>query len=324
MIITRTPHRLSFFGGGSDIVDYYTKNNGGCVLSSAINKYIYVIINARFDDEIRIGYSKTETVKSVDEIEHNIVKECLKYFGIKKGIEIVSVSDIPKERGLSSSSAFTVGLIHALSRFTKKVMNRDEIAKLASDIELKLGKTRGRQDAFGCAYGGIKYIQFLSNDEVKIYPLWLKTDIFFELEKRLRLFVVGKSRNAIDILNEIELDKEETNKRMSKVKEIARSATTVLKLNQNTFLEEFGDYLNYNWEIKKGFAKGVTNKKVDEMYNNLRRKGMIGGKLSGAGSSGYVLAYFKEPIKIDEYKELNFKFDTKGTVVIFDSERSIL
>jgi len=326
MIITRTPHRLSFFGGGSDLVDYYTKNNGGCVLSSAINKYIYIIVNKRFDDKIRIGYSKTEIVSSVDEIEHDIVKECLKYFGVEKGIEIVSVSDIPKECGLSSSSAFTVGLIHALSRFTGITMNRGEIAKLSSDMELKLKKTRGRQDAFGCAFGGIKFIKFTEEDDVIVEPLWLKTDVFFELERRLRLFQVGGERDAMRLLNKINVGKPKTIEQLNSIKKQAEASVEIFKYNQKEFLSMFGEWLEWNWKLKKDrdCAEGITNELVEKTYDSLKERGMVGGKLSGAGESGFILSYFKEPVQIDEFKELEFKFDTKGTVVLFDSERSVI
>ncbi len=325
MIITRTPIRLSLFGGGTDYPDYFMRK-GGLTLSMAINKYSIIVINENknnFTKNFILSYRKKEKVKKISKIKHNSVKSCLKFLKIKNFLEIHYISDIPAMTGLGSSSSFTVGLLKGLYKLKNKKISNLSIGKNAIYVEQKLNKERvGCQDQISCAMGGLSIIKYK------------KKKIFhkkFEIEKKrlnllisnLLLFYTGKTRLADKVL--IEQTKRTKNKKndvyLNKIKKITSNTIKKLK-NSNVNLDFIGKNMNECWNLKKKLSSKVTNMQIDFLYQKAINNGALGGKILGAGSGGFLLFYVpknkqKQVInKLSNLKLVKFKIDNLGSSII--------
>lgn len=320
MIITRTPFRVSFAGGGSDIKEFYSKNGYGAVVSAAIKKYMYIVIHPYFHDKIRLKYSKTEDVESIDEIQHPIVKECLRKVKIQKGVEIASFADVPAGTGLGSSSSFTVGLLNALYAYKGKILSKERLAAEACEIEIDiLREPIGKQDQYAAAFGNINYIKFNKDETVDVLPLLLAKSVCNKLEKSLNLYYIGGKRKSSDILNEQKknISNEEKFQNLRKMVLLADELRDALCMEN---IADIGKILHKGWLYKRELARNISNKDIDDIYNRAVKYGAIGGKLLGAGGAGFLLIFaknhnaFKKHLK---YRTLPFSIDREGTKIIF-------
>ncbi len=324
MIISRTPIRMSFVGGGSDLPSFYRKF-GGAVVSTAIDRYVYVTVNPKFDNAIRIGYSQTEIVESVNQIQHNLVREALKFLEIDGGIEITSMADIPSRgTGLGSSSAFAVGLLNVLYAYKREFSSADKLATGACELELSRCKEPiGKQDQYASAFGGLNFLQFNEDDSVFVNPIVCYQDTIQRLQENLLVLYTGKSRSASDLLryqNEVigsDTTKQETLRTMVKH---AYSLKQALEKNQ---LDGFGEVLHENWLLKKSLTEHVSTHEIDGWYDTARRAGAIGGKLLGAGAGGFLALYAPRErhddiaSRLPNLRKLNFKFTREGSKIVF-------
>ncbi len=325
MIITQTPLRISFFGGGTDFPQYF-ESEGGCVLSSAIDRYIFVIIKERFDEKIRVGYTRTELVDCVDEIQHELVRECLRQTGIQRGVEIATMGDIPSSgSGMGSSSTVTVGLLNAMYHYLNEPRDPEKLASEACRIELDiLRKPIGMQDQYIAAYGGQRLLSFQSNRRVTVESVdpehgWSR------LDRRLMLFYTNISRKAETVLSEQVNNIGLRLEVLRRMKELARLGRECL---MGGALDEFGLLLHESWKLKKEMASNISNGTIDEIYRSALSAGALGGKITGAGGGGFLLLYCR-PERQDDVRaalhglpELPFNLDRAGTKVIFDYSRA--
>ena len=313
MIITRTPFRISFAGGGSDLRNYYEKF-GGSVVSVSINKYIYLSMHPYFEEnEYLLKYSKTEQAKGVDEIQHPIIRTVFKDYGIR-GVDFNSSADIPSGTGLASSSAFTVGLINLCNAYTDQYMNKEVIAEKACKVEIEdLKEPIGKQDQYACACGGLNFIEFYKDGVVDVEKLYLQSDAYHVLEKNLLMFYTGKTRAAGSILAE---QKKNTTNDEAKIKNLHKMVQLskdlkeeLLKGNTNAM----GEILHTGWMYKKELANGISNQDIDYYYDLAIKNGALGGKLLGAGGGGFLLFYVEEQHRsrvrraLSDLKEIDFK-----------------
>lgn len=325
MIGTRTPFRVSFAGGGSDLKEFYSKHPG-CVLSTTIDKYMFIFIHAFFDKRIQVKYSKTELVEDVKDIKHPIVRELLKKFGLT-GVDITSIADIPAGTGLGSSCSFTVGLLHALYAYTNRYPHKEKLAKEACELEIDILKEPiGKQDQYAASYGGLNFITFYPNESVNVEPILMPAARFAEFEQNLLMFYVGGARPASDILSDqkvnIIADKKKFNSLII-MAELARQMKEVLLFGD---LRDVGPILDEGWQLKKSLSTKISENKIDHYYELAMKNGATGGKLLGAGGGGFLLFYcekeHQEKLRkaLAELRELRFKFDNFGTKVIYVGE----
>ena len=327
MIITRTPFRISFAGGGSDLPSFYHRHEG-CVLSTSINKYMYVSIHPTFNRlDTVVKYSKTEIVNDIRKIRHPIARQLLLDHKLE-GVEIVSTADIPSGTGLSTSSAYTVGLIHALHAFKGKYCSQERIAKEACKLEIEeLGEPIGKQDQYGTAVGGIKLIRFKRDDSVEVEPLVLKRSTIRQLDRNLLLFYTGLTHSAGQILKEQNanvVSEDAKFKNLVKMTELAYELRDSLTTNK---LDDFGRILNENWLLKRQLASSISNDTVEKYYQIAMENGALGGKLLGAGGGGFLLFYCPEEKQprlraaLSDLVELPFSLENSGTKVIYIGEK---
>ena len=288
MIITRTPFRVSLCGGGSDLPSFYEKN-GGCVISTTINKYMYITVHPSFQEDLTVlKYSKTETVKKVNDIEHPIFKQCLKDCKIK-GVEITSIADIPQGTGLGSSSSFTVGLLNALSCYKRKFTSKEEIASKACHVEIEeLGNRIGKQDQYAAAYGGLNYYQFNKDGSVYVEPVLMSKEAFHKLEDNLIMMYVGGVHSASEILKEQSNNVTSGDKEKNQLKMCELTKKLKIELENNN-VDAVGEILHESWMLKKTLASGISNPNIDKWYQIAIENGAIGGKLLGAGGGGFLI-----------------------------------
>ena len=324
MIITKTPFRISFVGGGSDLKDFYEQSQGA-VLSTSINKFMYIASHNFFDSEkIRIKYSQTETVQDINKIQHPIVYQVLKKFKINGALEISSNADIPAKSGLGSSSAFTVGLLHNLYSRSGKYISKDLLAEEACDIEInKLNEPIGKQDQYAAAFGGLNIFRFNPEGTVEIEKIHLKKEIYKALQQSLLIFYIGNSRKASSILSEQKINMQDENRS----RKLQNMVTLVWELRDSLYqnrLEDFGRILHENWLLKKDLASKITNKEIDDLYKIGMQQGALGGKLLGAGGGGFMLfccpdTYSQERLRktFRNLRELKFKFENEGSKLIY-------
>lgn len=322
MIISRTPIRISFGGGGTDLRPFY-EVTPGIIIGTTINKYIYVAVNRPLDESIRISYWKTEIVTSVDQIEHVIVKKALEYTGFVSNIDVASVSDIPSGTGLGSSGSFTVGLLNALYACKSKFSSKEQLAKDACTIEIDLlGAPIGKQDQYLAAYGGLQRIQFNPDETVFTEPIVCSESTKRTLNENLMLFYTGQARFASSILAKQHKETKESTKfdTLNKIKQVAIDMCDILTSNKD--LHQFGELLHQEWLYKKSLVTDITNETIDENYEKALKAGALGGKVAGAGGGGFLLLYCekdKQP-KVREslagLKELDFSFESQGTSII--------
>lgn len=321
MIIVQTPLRISFFGGGTDFPGYFL-SEGGCVLSSAINKYIFVVIKKRFDDLLRVAYTRTEMAENIDAVQHELIRESFRKTGIDQGVEIITLGDIPAGTGLGSSSTVTVGALHAMYAFRNIQVPISQLAEEACDIEVNvLGKPIGYQDQYIAAFGGLRFIEFNKNGQITTEILDLNADIQRRLSDNLLLFFTGVTRKAESILGE---QKNNINQRLPilrKLKEMAYQAREALYAGQ---IDEIGHLLNESWQLKKQLANGISNADIEEGYNAALEAGAYGGKVTGAGGGGCLLLY--TPLKnrervrsaLSHLRELPFTLEPYGSKVVLN------
>lgn len=325
MIISKTPLRISFFGGGTDYNDYI-KDHGGKVLSTTIDKYIYITldkINPLSDVKYKIAYSKLESCNTLNEIQHPSVRECLRFVGIEEGVEIHIMNDLPAKTGLGASSSFTVGLLNALYAYTNKKVSTIQLAKDAIYVEQKLiGEKVGVQDQSAAAIGGLNKIVFEENGNIIYEPVNLGSSKLKELEGNLLLFYTGIQRYAEDILNEqITKTKQGSNSTdLQEIKNMVDKGHALLG-NSDSF-NDFGKLLNEAWETKKKLSSAISSSNLDKMYDLAINNGALGGKLLGAGGGGFFVFYVEQKNHtklrnaLKEYKEISFAFDTFGSQII--------
>jgi len=324
MIISKTPLRISFVGGGSDIESFYSKT-GGAVVSTAIDKYVYITVNKKFDNRIRVSYSKTEEVTHVDEIQHRLVREILKFHKIKGGVEITSIADIPSRgTGMGSSSSFSVGLLHCLYAYRSKYVSAERLAEESSYIEIKeCRKPIGKQDHYNAAFGGFNFIRFNTDGSVKVEPLIFQRRTKELLRKNLLLFYTGITRSASEILKkQINNVSIKPDKRQALEKMVGLAYRLKADLQDNR-LDTFGEILHQNWLLKKSLTEDISNRVIDKWYDKALGSGAIGGKLLGAGGGGFLL-FYASPKKhrkiitaLKELQHVPFDFDTEGSKIIF-------
>ena len=324
MIISKTPLRISFVGGGSDIEAYYSKLEGA-VVSTAIDKYVYITVNKKFDNCIRVSYSKTEEVPRVSAIEHKLVREILRFHKIKGGIEITSIADIPsKGTGMGSSSSFSVGLLHCLYAYKNKYVSAERLGREASHIEIKkCEEPIGKQDHYIAAFGGFNFIQFNADGSVNVEPLIFKRETKEILKNNLLLFYTGITRSASEILKK-QTDGIITSSRKRKTLEAMVGLVYELKDElQNNRLDAFGEILHRNWLLKKELSSDISNFQIDTWYNKALKNGAAGGKLLGAGGGGFFLFYAPKEkhhrivAALKDLKQVPFNFDKEGSKIIF-------
>ncbi len=326
MIISKTPLRASLFGGGTDFKAYFeTSELGyGSVLSAGLDMHVYITVNKKFDDKIRVVYNGNENVDSIDEIKHNIIREALKIVGIEKGIEVIYMADIPMSSagiGLASSSALAVGVLNALHAYKGEFVTPKQLAKEACCIEIeKLGQRIGIQDQYAVAHGGLNRYRFLSDGTVSVTPGIINSKIREALTDSLMLFYTGNTRDSRKILSE------QSDSIEAKRKNLDNLVMTVDSVCENLAkgnIDCVGSELDRTWKIKKDLAGGITNQEIDEMYNKALASGAIGGKILGAGGGGFMLLYVPKDKQnsvrngLNNYREVPFRIDYQGSRIIF-------
>jgi D-glycero-alpha-D-manno-heptose-7-phosphate kinase len=329
MIISRTPFRISFAGGGSDLEAFWAREPGR-VLSCAINRYVYLTVKHReeaalYGSTFRISYSQTELRDRVDDVEHPIVRECLRYLGVDRGLEIVSIADLPAQSGMGSSSSFTVGLLAALHALRGQVVSADQLAREACEIEIdRLHEPIGKQDQYIAAHGGIQFIQFLPDGKVFIDPIICPNGTKRELNRRLMLFFTGWTRKARDVLTRQKANTEVNLNALRHLCDVADRMRRVLTEGRD--LNVFGHLLHECWQVKKSLEKTITSAPIDNWYGAGLEAGALGGKLLGAGGGGFLL-FFCEPHKqerlraaLSELTEVPFALEPQGAKLIYVGE----
>lgn len=324
MIISRTPLRMSFVGGGSDLPAFY-RQHGGAVISTAIDKYVYVNINKKFDNGIRISYSKTEEVSSVGQIEHRLVRAAMEHLKLDGGIEITTIADIPsKGTGLGSSSSFTVGLLHALNAFSGRYVSGEQLGHDSCHIEIDVcGEPIGKQDQYAAAFGGFNLIEFKPDDSVIVSPVICDRLTLQELEDNILVFYTGITRSASALLKQ-QSDEIAGNEAKRHVLTRMVDLAYVLRdeLHKNN-VAAFGEILHENWMLKKSITSGISTGDIDEWYNLARSAGAAGGKILGAGAGGFLMLYAPrqshEAIKsaLHMLRPVSVKFEPLGSRIIF-------
>ncbi len=325
MIVVRTPLRVSFLGGGTDFPEHYRKH-GGAVISTAIDKYIYVIVKKRFDEMVYVNYSKKEIVERVTELEHELVREAMRVTGVEQGVEITTLADVPSSgTGLGSSSSVTVGLLQALYAFRGQLVTAETLARQACEIEIeRCGKPIGVQDQYIAAYGGMRELTFHEDGEVRVTELGLEEDLLRRLNRHMMLFYTHLTRPSGSVLDEQRENIGERRASLIGMRELAMRARDCL---HRADLSAFGDLLHQGWELKKGLASGVSNRTLDEYYRAAREAGALGGKISGAGGGGFLLLYCplaaQDDVRqaLNSLRELPFAFERDGSRVVFNLGR---
>jgi D-glycero-alpha-D-manno-heptose-7-phosphate kinase len=322
MIIVQTPLRVSFFGGGTDFPSYYL-NEGGAVLSSAIDKYIFVTIKNRFDSKIRVGYTSTEMVDSINEIKHDLIREALRKTSIAQGVEITTMGDIPSEgSGLGSSSTVTVGALHAMYAYKGEIVAAEKLAREACEVEIDiLSSPIGKQDQYIAAYGGLRFIEFQCDGMIKSDRVNVDDETLRTLNNNFLLFFTGINRKASSILHE---QKNNISNRLETLAELKKMAYTARSELEASNPDALGELMHESWLLKKQLAGSISNSNIDDMYNTAREAGAIGGKITGAGGGGFFLLYcpFERQATLrsalSSLQELPFKLEWDGTKVIFN------
>lgn len=325
MIIVQTPLRISFFGGGTDFPSFFLEE-GGCVLSSAIDKYIFVSIKERFDKKLRVGYTQTEMVDSIEEVQHELIREAMRITGIRSSIEVTTMGDIPSEgSGLGSSSTVSVGALHAMYAYQGEMVSAETLARDACRIEIDiLKKPIGIQDQYIAAYGNLRYFEFMPDGKVKTEKITLDPESLRAFNDRFLLFFTGVSRRADNILKE---QQENIRDRRATLREIKQMVHEARKFLADGDFDAFGLLLHESWKLKKSLAGSITNGAINDLYELARRSGAIGGKITGAGGGGFLLLYvpYEKQLAVRKalcgLQELPFRLESAGTKVIFNYQR---
>lgn len=329
MIISRAPLRFSLGGGGSDL-PAYANAHGGFVVSAAIDKYVYVTANRRFHRDIRLAYSKTETVDAVAAIRHPIFREALDMLGVAHSIELTSVAELPSNTGLGSSSTFTVALLNALHAYKREFVSSRQLAEEACELEMeRLREPCGKQDQYIAAFGNITAMTFDSDGSVHVEPVAMRGEVLDELESNLVIVYSGVERQARDVLGQQgqNLARPNIAEGMHRIKAIGHQVKALLESGD---LDQFGELLDEHWTRKKDQATGMTDASLDEHYEAARAAGAIGGKLMGAGGGGFFMFYVRpkdkrpliEALARRGLRRLRFRFDHDGARIVANLHRS--
>jgi D-glycero-alpha-D-manno-heptose-7-phosphate kinase len=331
MVITRTPFRISFFGGGTDFPAWYENNGGGAVLSTTINKYCYIscrVLPPFFDCKYKINYSRQEQAGNIQEIMHPSVRETLRFVNLDSGLSINHDGDLPAMSGLGSSSAFTVGLLHALYALSGKIISKKKLALEAIHIEQEMIREKvGSQDQVAAAFGGLNKIEFKSQHNIEVMPIAIARDMFQNLQDHFLLFYTGVTRSA----SKIEEDKiDHLDEKRSEYKTLLSTVEEALSiLSGEKDLIEFGKLLHESWKLKRSLTSKVSNPYIDTIYETARKNGAVGGKILGAGGGGFML-FFVRPEKKEKVKEslhfllhVPFRFDTLGSQIVYYTEEAL-
>ena len=325
MIITRTPFRISFAGGGSDLSDFY-EQYGGCVLSTSINRYCYISIHPYFNENYTLlKYSENELVQELSQIKHRIFK-CVLGEAKLHGVEITSTADVPGGTGLGSSSTFTVGLLNAVNCYQGKYVSKGKLAAKACEVEIeKLGSPIGKQDQYAAAYGGLNFINFHPDGEVSVSPIVMKPETYRQLQKNLVMFYTGEVRSANSILAEQKANSRAQDK-AANLRQMCALAREMKQALEENDLSSFGRLLNEGWELKRTLASGISNPVIDEAYETALANGAVGGKLLGAGGGGFLLFYCppenQERLKVAlNMRPFPFSFEKDGTSVAYIGDK---
>jgi len=328
MIISKTPVRVSFFGGGTDYPDYF-KVHGGAVLSTSIDKYIYIAVRRMtgiFDVKYRIVYSKLELCNDVEEIQHPVVRECIKHMKIEGGLEINIISDLPARTGIGSSSSFTVGLLHALHALLGNAVSKDQLAREAIYVEQTLLNERvGVQDQLAAAHGGLNYIRFEKNGDLNVSPIEIPVERLNQLQNNLIMFYTGVSRFAHQVLEEQikNIKENKITSNMQQIRLMVDEGFNILKDDDN--LDRFGELMHQAWMAKRGLSSAISNDFLDDIYNRAKKAGAVGGKLLGAGGGGFFVFYVPDTMKskvseaLHDLHEIPFRFEDEGTSLIYSA-----
>jgi D-glycero-alpha-D-manno-heptose-7-phosphate kinase len=315
---------MSFVGGGSDLPVFYRKF-GGAVVSTAINQFVYLTLNKKFDEKIRVSYSKTEEARTVDRIKHPLVRESMKLLNINGGVEITSVADIPgKGSGLGSSSSFTVGLLHALHAYAERYASADQLAREACEIEIaRCGEPIGKQDQYAAAFGGLNFIQFHPDDSVSVEPILCKKETLRQLQEQTIVFYTGITRSASAILQHQQSAVASEKKKQKVMRRMVELAHELKRELQSNRVVAFGEIVHEGWMLKKSLTNGISTGVIDDWYAKARKAGAIGGKLLGAGAGGF-LVFCAAPEKHDaiarslgKLRRMDFRFEPQGSRIIF-------
>jgi D-glycero-alpha-D-manno-heptose-7-phosphate kinase len=328
MIITQAPYRISFAGGGTDL-PAFCRDEPGAVISTAIDRHMYVTVGDRFDETIRVAYSKTEIVDSPSELKHSLVREALSLMGLDRSLEISTIGDVPAGTGMGSSSALTVGLLAALYAYQGQIASPEALARQACEIEIeRVGSPIGRQDQYISAYGGLQYLRFNPDQTVDVEPVPCSRRTLRDLEDRLLLFYTGATRDANSILKEQSGATASKLEVLRRMRDLAGEMRDVLTRPEGADLEHFAELLHEGWELKRTVVSAISNGRVDEWYRSAREAGARGGKLLGAGGGGFLLVMAEpehhEAVRdaLGRPKELPVSFDPRGARVIFIGNRS--
>ncbi|KYK33780.1 MAG: hypothetical protein AYK22_06085 [Thermoplasmatales archaeon SG8-52-3] len=329
MIISRSPVRITLGGGGTDLYSYYSKY-GGALIAAAIDKYTLVTAHRRFDEDIKLNYSRAEQVKNIDEINHNIFREGLRLLKIKKGIELTSLSDIPSSSGLGTSGSFTVAVLNALHTYKKEFVSQKQLAEEACKIEIEiLNEPIGKQDQYIAAFGGITSFQFSKKGDVTVEPVKISEEAQDELHNNIMLFYTGILRSASEILKEQnEKSKEDEGTTIETLHEIKKIGLETKKAFEKGDVNKLGEYLDVHWNIKKRLSKDISNKFIDDCYNLAKKNGASGGKIMGAGGGGFFMFYhdgnntektaFIKALDKKGLKRMRYNFDFEGSKIILN------
>lgn len=323
MILSRTPLRMSFVGGGSDMSSFYREETGA-VLSTSIDKYIYIAVNKKFDGQIRVSYSKTEEVHSVQDIAHPLVREALNMMDIREGIEIAGMADIPSRgSGLGSSSSYTVALLHALYAYKNKFVSKTTLAQQACEIEIeRCGEPIGKQDQYAAAVGGLNLIRFHPDESVSVDPVICQPGILDQFESSMLVFFTGRTRSASEILaRQSEALKQADRKVL--MRRMVELAYLMKQDLESGSISDIGELLHENWVLKTQLSNGISDAQIDHWYKTGRDHGAQGGKLLGAGNGGFMLFYAPtdrhEAIRraLPDLQPVTFRFDRNGSQIVF-------
>tara|TARA_B100001093_G_scaffold187039_1_gene179655 strand:+ start:2074 stop:3036 length:963 start_codon:yes stop_codon:yes gene_type:complete len=312
---------MSFIGGGSDLKEFYSRHSG-CVISTSINKYMYIFMHPFFDNRIQIKYSKVELVDRIEAIEHPIVREVLRKFNLE-GIDINSIADIPAGTGLGSSSSFTVGLLHSLYGFSGDKVSKAQLAKEACEIEIDiLQEPIGKQDQFAAAHGGLNIIRFSTNGEVQVEPISMENKAYNELQNNLLLFYTGTTRNTSDILRNQKFNTINDQQKFDTLVQMTELVEEANRCLCESDLEGFAKTLDDNWMLKRTLSNKISTTGIDDLYSLAKNNGALGGKILGAGGGGFLLLYCEPENQqnlrksLNKLKEVQFKFDNTGSTLL--------
>jgi len=327
MILSKTPLRVSFVGGGTDLPAFYERNDYGCVISAAVNRYVYVAVNHRFDGMIRLAYSTNELVSSLEEIHNERIRETLRIVGIRGGIEVFYISDVPKKMGLGGSSSFTVGLLNALLRHKGDTAFPERLAREAGDIEMRvLGNAIGKQDHYAAAIGGLNYIKFWADGTVTAEPLLIDESLILAIMDSLLFIYLGVSHVSTDILTHVNSRMDEASPHLRRIRDIADQLHLEL-LRRN--VDQFPMALRENWELKKRTSHLISNGDIDDLYDRCLAAGASAGKLLGAGGGGFLML-FVPPERQDHFmarmgdlRIFKFAIEHSGSQIVHDDHLAV-